>query len=258
MDNTICITCRKRILSHAYHMKCSMCERCAHIQCIAFTREDRCNTKNWICTLCTSDLFPFQSLDTNLLNITIMSDSINSTEVNLDAYANKILNPFNLNELDINEPNFDIDPDMHCFNEVGHDLLSKCNYFTEDSFRQWSENNKDDSNFFSIFHHNIRSLSANQNQLNVLLENMGHSFSIMGLSETWLDSEKYDLFQFSGYAHVGKTRNNQRGGGISLFIKNSYSFKERTDLSNFDDVYESIFIEIHKSFTGHKKDIVVG
>ena len=87
---------------------------------------------------------------------------------------------------------------------------------------------------------------------------MNHSFSIMGLSETWLDYEKCDLFQFQGYTHIGRNRTSQRGGGISLFVKDCYSFKERTDLSHFDDIYESIFIEIHKSFTGHKRDVIIG
>ena len=155
-------------------MKCSICEQCAHIQCIAFTREDRLNARHWICAICTHNLFPFQDLDADSLNDMIMSDSQHSVEINPDLYANKILNPFDLNDLDISEPNFDIDPDMYCFSDVGYDLISKCDYFTEESFSQYCDKNISDSNHFSFFHHNIRSLSAHEIELNVLLECMSH------------------------------------------------------------------------------------
>ena len=45
------------------------------------------------------------------------------------------------------------------------------------------------------------------------------SLSVVGPTETWLDMDKFDLYQFSGYTHIGKTRDGQRGGGVSLFIK---------------------------------------
>ena len=258
MDRITCIICKNRIQSHAFYMKCSICEKYAHIQCISFTREDCSKNQNWTCSLCNQYLFPFHNLDTDLLKNALISDCLSSNDLSLDLYANKIFNPFNFNEIDTNEPNFDIDPDMNYFNEFGHNLSINCNYYTEELCNQLFRKEKDDCIPFSIFHHNIRSLPANYNQLNVLLDTIDHSFSIMGLSETWLDCEKYDLYQFQGYNHIGKTRCTQRGGGVSLFIKDCYSFKERTDLSKFDDTFESLFIEIHKSFTGHKKDIIIG
>ena len=91
----------------------------------------------------------------------IMSNSQHNVEINPDLNVNTILNP-------------DIDPDMRCFSDVGHDLLSKCDYFTEESFSQYCEKNISDSNYFSFFHHNIRSLSAHEIELNVLLECMSH------------------------------------------------------------------------------------
>ena len=79
-------------------MKCFICEKFAHIQCISFTREDQSSTTDWICTLCNHDLFPFQSLDTDVLHNVITSDSLNCDEMEFDLYANKIFDPFNLNE----------------------------------------------------------------------------------------------------------------------------------------------------------------
>ena len=50
------------------------------------------------------------------------------------------------------------------------------------------------------------------------MENLEHRFSMIGLTETWLNPSNIDAYGIDGYNHVGITRNNQHGGGVSLFI----------------------------------------
>ena len=57
---------------------------------------------------------------------------------------------------------------------------------------------------------------------------------------------------------VEKHRQNKRGGGVGVFVKNNQRFKERADLSVFDDSMESVFIEIDKSCCGFNKDVIIG
>ena len=44
-----------------------------------------------------------------------------------------------------------------------------------------------------------------------------------------------------------KHRQHKRRGGVRVFIKNNQRFKERADLSIFDENIESVFIESDKS-----------
>ena len=46
---------------------------------------------------------------------------------------------------------------------------------------------------------------------------------------------------------VEKHREHKRGEGVAIFVKDKQCFKERLDLSIFDDNCESVFIEIDKS-----------
>ena len=66
---------------------------------------------------------------------------------------------------------------------------------------------------------------------------------VIGLSETWLkDADK--LPNMPGYNSVCSNRCGRLGGGVGLYVKDSYTYFERPDLVNGDAFYESIFIEI--------------
>ena len=57
---------------------------------------------------------------------------------------------------------------------------------------------------------------------------------------------------------IEKHWQNKRGGGVGVFVKNNQRFKERADLSIFDDNMESVLIEIDKSCCGFNKDVIIG
>ena len=83
---------------------------------------------------------------------------------------------------------------------------------------------------------------------------LGDPFDIIGLTETWLNDSNVNMPIFKGYRynHVYETRSlndnsgdKERGGGISLFIRDNIAFKKRTDISIFTPYLELLFVEIN-------------
>ena len=118
---------------------------------------------------------------------------------------------------------------------------------------------------FSILHLNIRSIKKNFENFKLFLSSFSFDYSIICLSETWLDDsflESQSLYELPNYKSVHQVRNNGKGGGVSIYINEAINFKLRSDLSiNSTDV-ESISVELlynKKSNTlmcyiGHQKD----
>ena len=47
-----------------------------------------------------------------------------------------------------------------------------------------------------------------------------------------------------GYKAFHKIRSNRRGGGICIFLKETFSYKERKDLNIISDDLESMCLEV--------------
>ena len=79
---------------------------------------------------------------------------------------------------------FDLDPDTNL-----RDLFSnECEYFNEDQFNDMlSSEDSRICDTFSLLHLNIRSLQCNASKLTDLLSNVNLKFSLIGISETWLN-----------------------------------------------------------------------
>ena len=172
-------------------------------------------------------------------------------------FANKILNPFELNDIECTQPNYEIDPDFHYFNDVNISNVLKCNYYFSESFSKLLRT-RGVMNEFSVMHHNIRSLPANLSEFTIFLEEMQHNFSIIGISETWLNEDNVNLYGISGYESFHNVRSCRRGGGVSIFVKNDITCNRRDDLSVCYDYVESIFVELDKNTTGHTKNVILG
>ena len=108
---------------------------------------------------------------------------------------------------------------------------------------------------FSLLHLNIRSLQRNLNSLSILLTCLNIKFSLIGVSETWLNDYSHSV-DIDGFNFIHKHRPNRTGGGVGLYISDNLDFKIRADLSFDDiDVAESLFIEISRP---HGKNIIGG
>ena len=159
---------------------------------------------------------------------------------------NLIFNPFEINDdnNDIIEYQGDLDPDKCYFNEYSEKLISNCNYHTENSFNRYLSNHNISSNSFSVIHLNIRSLPANLSSFLSYLDNLDHTFSVIGLTETWLNPSNVSSYCIDGYNHVYRTRCLSKGGGISLFVSKYFVSSEMVDLRLVNEYIESLFVKI--------------
>ena len=82
---------------------------------------------------------------------------------------------------------------------------------------------------------------------------LGNPFDIIGLTETWLNASNVNTPMFNEYKynHVYQTRtldnfeSKERGGGLSLFIRDNILYKLRDDLSVLTSYLELLFVEIN-------------
>ena len=59
---------------------------------------------------------------------------------------------------------------------------------------------------FSVFHVNIRSLLGKLDDIKSLVANMHQPFSVIGISETWLNDTTQDLVNLPGYSFLSNHR----------------------------------------------------
>ena len=60
-------------------------------------------------------------------------------------------------------------------------------------------------------HSNIRSIRKNLDCFKMLMDDLQHEFSLLGVTETWLKDDDCALFDTEGYNMLEKHRQNQSG-----------------------------------------------
>ena len=129
----------------------------------------------------------------------------------------------------------EIDPDLN------FSTATECLYY---DIEQLKLCNSFINSSFSLLHANTRSVTKNLPSLLECLEDIYSSFSVIGLSETWLSPSNVELYDIPEYNHVSLVRSNRAGGGVSLHVKQSLVYKERHEFTTCDTNYECLFIEI--------------
>ena len=90
------------------------------------------------------------------------------------------------------------------------------------------------------------------------LDSLHVKFSIIGLTETWLDDDKVDFYDIREYDCTNNLcRKGKRGGGIMLAVKYGIPYTVRDDLQFFYSEMESVFIEIDKQVFSTVSNIVI-
>ena len=71
-------------------------------------------------------------------------------------------------------------------------------------------------------------------------------FDIITLSETWLKNDKHllEYVNLPGYKSSNKNRDEKRGGGVGVYIKDRITYKIRNDKISLDDSLEHLWVEI--------------
>ena len=107
---------------------------------------------------------------------------------------------------------------------------------------------------FSLLPINSRSINTNFDSVDTLLNSLNNfSFSVIGISETWLHSNSPDIFNIPNYYMIHDDRKTGRGGGVALYIHCKFKHKIRKDI-HIEGI-ENIFIEIENKFG---KNIIIG
>ena len=138
---------------------------------------------------------------------------------------------------------YDTDPDTNFFSQLKQGSEGISDYYSEKEFKAFADN-QNMNNDFSIIHFNVRSLKANYDTLALCLTKLNFSFKVIGLTETWLNDDIADSYELNNYNHIHRYREDQVGGGVSLYLNSNLVYKERQDIENyFMSSAEAVFVE---------------
>lgn len=84
-----------------------------------------------------------------------------------------------------------LDPDNNYYNHIIHHI-DNCDYYDEDKFKKLLRTTNETN--FSILHCNIRSITNKHADFVEYLDSLDHKFSVIGLTETWLNSNNVNDF----------------------------------------------------------------
>ena len=164
------------------------------MKCIGLTLNDyryyACTDDLWLCSLCRDLIFPFNNTETTeIIEMAFKSNTDCFCSRNIAcAKLEHLPRPNTISSFD-NSDNFSqIDPESNLPSMVNF------NYYSTHDFHQSSEISSLFSNkSFSTIHCNIRGLAKNYGSLVSMLDELQHSFDVIGLSEIKLKIDKDQL-----------------------------------------------------------------
>ena len=253
-NDSTCPVCCRKVPSNAKILRCDCCCRFVHKNCTNLLKKDIDEiinfNRSWSCLHCNDSNFPFNGiLDEREFYLLL------PVHTNHDIYnkitSNEVFNPFESNE-DWN-PVDDVDPDLNFFNQNTNVSNINSKYYLEDDFSKYvSGTHNSESDCMSFIHMNIRSMKANGNSFYSYLNSLEFKFNCIGISESWLDSDTCQLYNFPGFNMISNCRSG-RGGGVSIMLQENFSYKERHDLWLMNDSIECVFVEAYL-----RKKVLIG
>ena len=109
---------------------------------------------------------------------------------------------------------------------------------------------------FNVLHINARSVKNKIDHIYNFLMNSGVDWSIVCVSETWLNEHTEHLFQMDGFSMYACSRLDGVGGGTAIYVNTRLESNERIDLKNTD--FEACFIEVSLQLQSKKKRVIIG
>lgn len=257
-----CNICNRRVLKHAYQMKCCICNSLVHLKCLPqiskldsvyVDRELNC----WSCTKCNQSIFPFNHYHDDADYFSAIDEQLvvkSSIPFEKLLESNLLFSPFDTESNDFNSMN-DIDPDTQFYNVQ---FNSSCDYFLEDMFNsKVSKMNVQNKNL-SMLNTNIRSMPRNLSKLKCYLENLNHKFTIHSFTESWISNHSAGLYGMAGYNVEHNYRKDRKGGGVSLFISEEVEYQLREDLTIQTPYMETLFVELTNNTGFKNKNVICG
>lgn len=119
-----------------------------------------------------------------------------------------------------------LDPDVIFFQNCSN--LQTKSYDIDEFVNRFKDDSAGEATF-SCIHFNSRSVHTNFDQISAFVNPLEFDFDVIGPSETWL-KDTDNLPNMPGYNSVCSNRCEKSGGGVGLYVRNSYSFFKRQDL----------------------------
>ena len=90
-------------------------------------------------------------------------------------------------------------------------------------------------------------MHKNIDKLKDFLNDIKGKFSVIVLSETWIDDDKADLnslFHIQNYSFIHEKKTNRKGGGLGIYVHKTLDYKILPNLAKSTENIESFTIEI--------------
>ena len=68
-----------------------------------------------------------------------------------------------------------------------------------------------------------------------------HSFTALGITETWLNDANCKLYGMENYNLIEKHRENRSGGGVAVLLRKELLYSDRYDLNVMENAIETVF-----------------
>lgn len=135
----------------------------------------------------------------------------------------------------------DIDPDENLPTQTNFKYYTTQEFAKDEQIKSCTNSNK----CFSALHANIRSLNANFDNLTQLLVELNNTFSVIGLTETNLQSSRDQQLNVSipGYEFISQP-SLSRYGGASFFVSKRLNYSVRNEFSESKPHHDALWIEI--------------
>lgn len=123
---------------------------------------------------------------------------------------------------------------------MAEEMQPDCCYYDCQSFNQIYKKGEGQ---FSAIHLNVRSIKNKADTLEIFLQSLTTKFSVIILTETWLTKEDIPPHLF-GYKCETVCREEKRGGGIAIYLKDNLQCQIMDDFTRMDEHVESLFVKI--------------
>ena len=96
----------------------------------------------------------------------------------------------------------------------------------------------------SICHLNTQSMTSTFDEFQFMVNKL--KLDIITLSETWLKNDKHllEYVNLPGYKFSYRNRDEKRGGGVGVYIKDCITYKIRNDIIGLDNSLEHLWVEV--------------
>lgn len=98
--------------------------------------------------------------------------------------------------------------------------------------RTWTQSITNHNEYLHIAHLNIRSLRKNFNELQIFVNNCTEEIGILLLTEVNIKENELALYHIKGYNIFANTRENKRGGGVLIYVKEYLMFNASKTLTS--------------------------